>query len=109
MSLPVRAFHAPGRRVGETNSECVICLSEFEERERVKVIPSCGHVFHVGCIDTWLECHVTCPICRTEELFPRRVTSAEEERGSGVVWVQGESGGVEDVGPMGVRVGPVIG
>ncbi|KAM7496838.1 hypothetical protein LguiA_021252 [Lonicera macranthoides] len=45
--------------------DCVICLSEFEERETVKMIPYCRHVFHPECIDTWLESHVSCPLCRS--------------------------------------------
>ncbi|KAL9171328.1 hypothetical protein ABFS82_04G202200 [Erythranthe guttata] len=49
--------------------DCPICLSEFREREAVKLIPYCGHVFHPGCIDTWLASHVTCPLCRSAQLF----------------------------------------
>ncbi|XP_059431189.1 RING-H2 finger protein ATL57-like [Corylus avellana] len=44
--------------------DCAICLSEFEEKEAVKVIPFCKHVFHPDCIDTWLSSNVTCPVCR---------------------------------------------
>lgn len=51
--------------------ECPICLSEFSERETVKLIPYCAHVFHPNCIDTWLASHVTCPLCRSSELFLR--------------------------------------
>ncbi|KAI3523356.1 hypothetical protein L1887_01420 [Cichorium endivia] len=50
--------------------ECSICLSEFEERETVKVIPYCHHGFHPLCIDRWLSSHVSCPLCRSTELFP---------------------------------------
>lgn len=49
--------------------ECPICLGEFSETETVKMIPYCGHVFHPTCIDTWLASHVTCPLCRSAELF----------------------------------------
>jgi hypothetical protein len=24
----------------------------------------CGHIFHGGCIDKWLEEKTTCPVCR---------------------------------------------
>ncbi|CAI9781472.1 unnamed protein product [Fraxinus pennsylvanica] len=51
--------------------ECPICLSEFEEREIVKLIPYCRHGFHPRCIDTWLSSHVTCPVCRSTQLFKR--------------------------------------
>uniref|UniRef100_A0A7N0T713 RING-type E3 ubiquitin transferase n=1 Tax=Kalanchoe fedtschenkoi TaxID=63787 RepID=A0A7N0T713_KALFE len=44
--------------------ECVICLSEFEEGERLRMLPRCGHAFHDGCVDHWLGSHRSCPICR---------------------------------------------
>ncbi|KAB2623622.1 RING-H2 finger protein ATL80-like [Pyrus ussuriensis x Pyrus communis] len=45
-------------------SECAICLGEFAEGHEIRVLPQCGHVFHVGCIDTWLGSHSSCPSCR---------------------------------------------
>ncbi|KAL6493292.1 hypothetical protein OROGR_033051 [Orobanche gracilis] len=45
-------------------SECAICLAEFAAGEEIRVLPKCGHVFHVGCIDTWLGSHSSCPFCR---------------------------------------------
>lgn len=50
---------------------CVICLEEFEEGDRLRVLP-CSHCFHVGCIDRWLsgshsfdECFTSgCPTCK---------------------------------------------
>ncbi|MCD7467866.1 hypothetical protein HAX54_005517 [Datura stramonium] len=45
-------------------SDCVICLSEFEIGEKIKVLPKCNHDFHVKCIDKWLNSHSSCPTCR---------------------------------------------
>lgn len=45
--------------------ECSVCLSNLEDEETARMLPNCKHVFHVGCIDTWLASHSTCPICRT--------------------------------------------
>jgi hypothetical protein len=45
-------------------TECAVCLSEFEDEERVRVLPSCLHAFHVDCIDTWLQGNANCPLCR---------------------------------------------
>ncbi|EEF28817.1 E3 ubiquitin-protein ligase ATL31 [Ricinus communis] len=44
--------------------ECAICLSEFEDDETLRLLPKCNHVFHPECIDEWLTCRVTCPVCR---------------------------------------------
>ncbi|KFK37518.1 hypothetical protein AALP_AA4G267500 [Arabis alpina] len=44
--------------------ECSVCLSEFEEEEEGRVLPKCGHAFHVDCIDTWFRSRSTCPLCR---------------------------------------------
>ncbi|KAJ7961461.1 putative Ring finger protein [Quillaja saponaria] len=45
---------------------CAVCLSEFKEAEAIRVLPYCMHVFHVECIDKWLNLHSNCPICRAE-------------------------------------------
>ena len=41
-----------------------MCLNEFEDDERLRLIPKCDHVFHPECIDAWLASHTTCPVCR---------------------------------------------
>lgn len=44
--------------------ECAVCLSRFEGAEVLRLLPKCRHAFHVDCVDTWLESHSTCPLCR---------------------------------------------
>ncbi|XP_024377330.1 uncharacterized protein [Physcomitrium patens] len=44
--------------------QCPICLVEYEEAEVLRKLPLCGHVFHIRCVDSWLEKQVTCPVCR---------------------------------------------
>ncbi|KAM7259381.1 hypothetical protein ACFE04_015122 [Oxalis oulophora] len=46
------------------STECAICLAEFVSEDEIRVLPQCGHVFHVSCIDTWLGSHSSCPSCR---------------------------------------------
>ncbi|GKA93353.1 RING-H2 finger protein ATL8-like protein [Tanacetum coccineum] len=43
---------------------CAICLTEFEDGDEIRVLPTCKHVFHVTCIDTWFGSHSSCPSCR---------------------------------------------
>eukprot|EP01018_Ginkgo_biloba_P016470 Gb_08038 [translate_table: standard] len=50
------------------NSCCSICLSDYKESEVLRLLPDCGHMFHVACIDAWLRLHATCPMCRTSPL-----------------------------------------
>ncbi|KAK9129885.1 hypothetical protein Sjap_010372 [Stephania japonica] len=45
-------------------TDCSVCLSEFQEGESVRLLPKCGHAFHLPCIDTWLKSHSNCPLCR---------------------------------------------
>lgn len=33
---------------------CVVCQCKFEGDEVLKLLPSCGHVYHEECIDQWL-------------------------------------------------------
>ncbi|KAG2674566.1 hypothetical protein I3760_13G142900 [Carya illinoinensis] len=67
-ALPVYQHCGINEKYYET-MDCAICLGEFQEKETVKVIPFCKHVFHPHCIDTWLYSHVTCPVCRATRLF----------------------------------------
>jgi len=50
------------------NESCAICLDDFVEGARIKVLP-CKHGFHATCIDPWLnERSDLCPICKTSIL-----------------------------------------
>ncbi|CAJ2642784.1 RING-H2 finger protein ATL80 [Trifolium pratense] len=52
-------------------SDCAICLSEFTAGDEIRVLPQCGHGFHVSCIDLWLRSHSSCPSCRQILVVPR--------------------------------------
>ncbi|KAL0326451.1 UNVERIFIED_CONTAM: RING-H2 finger protein ATL7 [Sesamum radiatum] len=43
---------------------CSVCLGDYQAEDRLQQIPSCGHTFHMDCIDLWLATHTTCPLCR---------------------------------------------
>ncbi|EYU19847.1 hypothetical protein MIMGU_mgv1a015778mg [Erythranthe guttata] len=54
---------------GKSNaSACSICLADYKGADLVRLIPSCGHLFHRDCIDPWLSLHPTCPVCRSSPL-----------------------------------------
>ncbi|XP_051122666.1 RING-H2 finger protein ATL66-like [Andrographis paniculata] len=46
------------------DAQCTICLAEYQEKEMLRIMPKCGHSFHLVCIDTWLRKQSTCPVCR---------------------------------------------
>ncbi|GJN09072.1 hypothetical protein PR202_ga27043 [Eleusine coracana subsp. coracana] len=63
-ALPVVKFRRHARSASAA-LECAVCLAEFAPDERLKQLPTCGHAFHIDCIDTWLHHNVSCPLCRT--------------------------------------------
>lgn len=62
--MPVAVYGSDGVKVKETETECPICLAEFADGEKIRVLPKCNHCFHMRCIDTWLTSHSSCPTCR---------------------------------------------
>lgn len=52
------------RGADRPSADCSVCLGEVIDGEIVRLLPKCGHVFHVDCVDTWLRCNVSCPLCR---------------------------------------------
>ncbi|KAF0922058.1 hypothetical protein E2562_024009 [Oryza meyeriana var. granulata] len=66
-SIPVEVYGSAGGGGGggpAAAEVCAICLGEFADGEKVRVLPRCGHGFHVRCVDTWLVSHDSCPTCR---------------------------------------------
>ncbi|CAN1133886.1 Putative RING-H2 finger protein ATL71 [Linum perenne] len=48
---------------------CSICLADYKSADVLRLLPDCGHLFHLKCVDPWLRKHPTCPVCRTSP-FP---------------------------------------
>ncbi|XP_019180585.1 PREDICTED: RING-H2 finger protein ATL16-like [Ipomoea nil] len=65
-SIPVLQY-----KKGSDSRECCVCLNEFQEGEKVRVIPNCGHPFHIDCIDVWLQNNPNCPLCRNPISAPK--------------------------------------
>lgn len=64
--LPVTVY---SKNVNMRTTDCAICLGDFIESEKVRVLPKCRHGFHVRCIDAWLLLHLSCPTCRQSPLI----------------------------------------
>ncbi|XP_072992943.1 RING-H2 finger protein ATL52-like [Typha latifolia] len=67
-SIAVTEYKAGAGLLGA--ADCSVCLGEFQDGELVRLLPKCGHAFHISCIDTWLRSHVNCPLCRAHIVEP---------------------------------------
>ncbi|PKU68146.1 RING-H2 finger protein ATL63-like [Dendrobium catenatum] len=90
-ALPI--FVYDGKEQNGKIVDCVVCLSVMEEGEKGRILPRCGHGFHVRCIDVWLMGNSTCPICRAP---------AVEEEDCEVVVVVESNDGVGEVSEVAV-------
>ncbi|XP_015901006.1 RING-H2 finger protein ATL74 [Ziziphus jujuba] len=66
VALPTSTYEnsSPAGSPSSSASECAICLVDFCEGDKIRVLPKCKHRFHVVCIDTWLLSRSSCPNCR---------------------------------------------
>ncbi|KAK6944131.1 Zinc finger, RING-type [Dillenia turbinata] len=55
-------------KVDSTATCCSICLADYKNSDLLRLLPDCGHLFHLKCVDPWLRLHPTCPVCRTSPM-----------------------------------------
>jgi len=55
--LPTKSFSSNELHGGESVPECNICISEYKDGDRLRVL-QCMHQFHAGCVDRWLAVSV---------------------------------------------------
>ncbi|KAL8231568.1 hypothetical protein R6Q57_001346 [Mikania cordata] len=66
-ALPVFMYKVVG---ANEPFDCAVCLCEFSENDKLRLLPTCSHAFHINCIDTWLLSNSTCPLCRNTLFDP---------------------------------------
>ncbi|XP_020581895.1 RING-H2 finger protein ATL67-like [Phalaenopsis equestris] len=59
---------AAAKAKGDGDGTCAICLCEYREAEMLRMMPDCGHSFHLMCIDAWLRLNPSCPVCRNSPM-----------------------------------------
>ncbi|KAF7830007.1 RING-H2 finger protein ATL43-like [Senna tora] len=89
-SLPI--FRFASLRGQKDGLECAVCLNPFEPVEILRLLPKCKHAFHVECVDTWLDAHSTCPLCRYR-VDPEDILLVEDAK----VWPQNQP--IPECGP----------
>jgi hypothetical protein len=60
----IAANTSVGMLVSDTDNSCAICQDTLTAEQEGRKLNHCGHWFHRGCIDTWLQGNVHCPVCR---------------------------------------------
>lgn len=46
------------------DTQCPICLEDFQCSHRICALPPCGHCLHASCVGQWLRLQGSCPVCR---------------------------------------------
>ncbi|XP_041028467.1 RING-H2 finger protein ATL70-like [Juglans microcarpa x Juglans regia] len=59
---------AKSKKKDSTATCCSICLADYKSSDMLRLLPDCGHLFHLKCVDPWLRLHPTCPVCRTSPM-----------------------------------------
>lgn len=77
-TLPVFAYGSI--RGLKDGTDCAVCLTEFGDDDRLRLLPKCKHAFHLDCIDTWLLSNSTCPLCRRSLLPDPHLHNASSSR-----------------------------
>ena len=64
-----KLIHAQAKlhKGNSTASCCSICLADYKDTDVLRLLP--GHLFHVKCVDPWLQQHATCPCVGTRLLL----------------------------------------
>lgn len=88
-SIPVEVYVGGDAKDDEeegagSGDVCAICLGEFAGGEKVRVLPRCGHAFHVPCVDAWLLSRGSCPTCRRPVMDAKPATASAATGGRGV-------------------------
>jgi len=64
--LPVVVEYGSSGADRQEDITCAVCLADFRAADRIRRLAKCGHVFHMECLDKWIDYQrYSCPLCRS--------------------------------------------
>lgn len=61
----------PDELLNTTGDTCAICIDVIDDDDEIRGL-TCGHAFHVGCLDPWLTSRrACCPLCKADYYTPK--------------------------------------
>ncbi|CAD8199369.1 unnamed protein product [Paramecium pentaurelia] len=90
-----------------STDECLICLDKIRDSDYVR-LTYCTHIFHIQCIDNWLEKNRICPACRSELDEVTLIKVAKQKKNDSLIYENKVSRLYGDMGTPNLTMTPQL-